>query len=150
MLRTIRRQQDDMRSTLKAAEAILIRSGDLETVELGQIRWQLALQLKTYTEFKHQTVFPTLLQSSDPVVRELSMRMRGRCDAIGVLYKAYLADWSVVRVFEQKAKYRVAALEMIGRLRQHFEREQADVVRLTERPEAKPVCLPLRAARSGF
>ena len=150
MLRTIRRQQDDMRTTLKIAESILVKAGDLETIELGRLRWQLALQLKTYTEFKHQTLFPTLHQSADPVIRELSHRMRVRCDAMGAFYRSYLSDWTVVRVFEQKPQYRVAALDVIGRLRQHFDREQADVVRLTERPETAPQPIVPRAARSGF
>lgn len=134
MLPTMRRHQGLARQTLLQAEAILIRGGELEVVDLEDIRARLIVQLGAYTEFKHSTVFPELMASTDQVVASLAGQMKSRCDQMAAFYRRYITEWPISRVIEQRALYRGVALDVVGRLRRHFVREDADVVRLTERP----------------
>ena len=150
MLSSLRRQQSDLRHTLKDAEAVLIKPGDLQLIGKGEIRDRLAAQLKTYTQFKHEVVFPALLVSPDPIIAQLATQMRCRCEAVANFYRSYLTEWPPARIIEQPALFRGVALDVIGRLRQHLVREEADAVRLTAR--AAPVARRAvdRPQRSGF
>ena len=150
MLLTLRRQQSDLRKTLKDAETVLVKAGELELAGTSDIRARLVAQLKIYTQFKHQVVFPPLLASPDPLIAQLAAQMKGRCDAVAKLYTSYIAEWPPARIIEQRALFRGVALDIIGRLRQHLVREEADVERLTARSAPTTRLTAEPRARTGF
>lgn len=127
LLDRLRYHQDAILAIMRDAEPLLADPARRDVPQLARARWTLVRALTAYQLFKHNEIFDPVTARRLPGDVARAARMKQACTDMGEEFRRYVSKWSGCDVAGEWTTYQPAALAMIGRLREHIAREQADV-----------------------
>jgi hypothetical protein len=132
MRNQVLQEQRRIEEALAAIEDIArsVEHGDLR--ELGRLRRYLVREMLGHFHRMELDVYPTLLRygSADAHERVAAMRAEGR--ELARAYRLHIARWNADNLLSDWETYRRASLDLIARMRAHFERSRQRIHPLLE------------------
>ena len=136
--------QTEILDIVDRAETML--GGSRDVAGLSRIRWVLVRVMGRYQIFKHSEVLDPLIARGSPLDAQRATRMKEACLAPGEAFHEHVRRWSASDVDAEWTVFQPAAQMMMGRIRAHIAREQAEIDALLAR-QPGPIRPPPASAR---
>jgi hypothetical protein len=115
---------------MQQASSLLDSDGSADATTLAMLRWQYVRLLTEFDTFKHREIFEPALRSASPDKVALASQLQAHCVEMGQAFRAYVLEWSAVDKHAHWDRYHAAAITIIKRLQEHFDREMPLMQRL--------------------